>query len=70
MFGALERQNHIAPGTIDPPFFLPSEMDWNFLDPPDVNSIKRLMRASCATLAEPLCLATCKGDYHNLNANA
>jgi putative DNA primase/helicase len=36
LFGQLERKNHIAPGTIAPPFFLPGEMDWSFLDPRDV----------------------------------
>jgi putative DNA primase/helicase len=37
---ALARQNHIPPGTMAPPSFLPGEMDWSFLDPRDVISCR------------------------------
>jgi putative DNA primase/helicase len=36
VYSALEKQTHVAPGTIAPPFFLSGEIDWSFLDPRDV----------------------------------
>jgi putative DNA primase/helicase len=38
--GALERQNHVAPGTISPPFFLSGEYDWSMIDALNVISCR------------------------------
>jgi putative DNA primase/helicase len=53
--GALERQNHVAPGTIAPPFFLPGEWKIDYrtflTDPRDVISCRNgLLQISTRTL--------------------
>lgn len=49
--GALERKNHIAPGSIAPPFFLPGELDYSAINPRDVISCRNgLLDISTRTL--------------------
>lgn len=38
--GALERKNHVAPGSISPPFFLPGPLDYSALDPSNTISCR------------------------------
>jgi putative DNA primase/helicase len=37
---ALERKNHVAPGSISPPFFLPGPIDYSAIDPRNVISCR------------------------------
>jgi putative DNA primase/helicase len=52
--GALERQNHVAPGSIAPPFFLPGDLDYSAIDPRNVISCRNgLLDIGDRTLYNP-----------------
>jgi putative DNA primase/helicase len=52
--GALERKNHVAPGTIAPPFFLPGPLDYSAIEPRNVISCRNgLLDISTRLLYDP-----------------
>jgi putative DNA primase/helicase len=52
--GALERKNHVAPGSISPPFFLAGEFDYSAFDPRDIISCRNgLLEISTRVLYPP-----------------